>query len=122
MDPHANPMADWFESMRRIPQIVPDDVLVMPAHNECFRGLHARITHLLEGQDAALGKLRELLAEPKRAVDTFATLFRRPVRETVGTQLGLATGEATACLNYLASRGDVNIEVADGVAWYRLRR
>jgi glyoxylase-like metal-dependent hydrolase (beta-lactamase superfamily II) len=121
MEPHANPMADWYASMRCIMDRVPDDVLVMPAHNECFRGLHGRIAHLLDGQDAALNGLRQLLAEPKRVVDTFSTLFRRPVRETDGTQLGLATGEATACLNYLVSRGEVEIETAQGVSHYRMR-
>jgi glyoxylase-like metal-dependent hydrolase (beta-lactamase superfamily II) len=119
MEPHANPMADWFASMSRIRERVPDDVLVLPAHNECFQGLHARITHLLEGQEAALDALRELLVQPKRVVDTFATLFRRPVRESDGTQLGLATGEATACLNYLVARGEVDAEATDGVTWYR---
>jgi glyoxylase-like metal-dependent hydrolase (beta-lactamase superfamily II) len=121
MEPHANPMADWFASMTRILERVPDDVLVLPAHNECFRGLHARITHLLEGQHAALDALRELLGTPRRVVDTFATLFRRPVRESDGTQLGLATGEATACLNYLVARGEVEVEADEGVNWYRLR-
>jgi glyoxylase-like metal-dependent hydrolase (beta-lactamase superfamily II) len=121
MEPHANPMADWFTSMERIRDRVPDDVLVLPAHNECFRGLHARITHLLNGQHAALDALRDLLASPKRVVDTFATLFRRPVRESDGTQLGLATGEATACLNYLLAQGEVDVDVVDGVHWFRLR-
>jgi hypothetical protein len=100
---------------------VPDDVLVLPAHNECFRGLHARIKHLLEGQHAALDALRQLLVTRKRVVDTFATLFRRPVRESDGTQLGLATGEATACLNYLVAREEVEIEIDGAVNWYRLR-
>jgi glyoxylase-like metal-dependent hydrolase (beta-lactamase superfamily II) len=118
MEPQANPMAEWYESMRRIRAQVPADVLVMPAHNECFRGLHDRITQQLEGQDAALDALRELLSTPRRVVDTFATLFRRPVRESDGMQLGLATGEATACLNYLLARGEAEVKVVDGVAWY----
>lgn len=122
LEPQANPMADWFHSMRGILQRVPDDVLVLPAHNECFRGLHSRIMQLLDGQDGALDKLRELLVQPKRVVDTFSTLFRRPIRESDGTQLGLATGEATACLNYLDSRGELDIQIVDGVAWHRLRR
>ena len=121
MEPNSNPMAEWYESIARIRDRVPDDVLAMPAHNECFRGLHARLEHLARGQDAALDALRTLLQTPKRVVDTFATLFRRPVRESDGTQLGLATGEATACLNYLSGRGEIDEEVRDGVAWYRMR-
>jgi glyoxylase-like metal-dependent hydrolase (beta-lactamase superfamily II) len=121
MEPHADPMADWEQSMARIRERVPDDVLVLPSHNDCFRGLHARITDQLEGQDAAMDALRALLSEPRRVVDTFSTLFRRPVRESDGQQLGLATGEATACLNYLVARNEASVDVVDGVAWYRLR-
>jgi glyoxylase-like metal-dependent hydrolase (beta-lactamase superfamily II) len=122
MEPHANPMADWYESMARIKSRVPDSVLVMPAHNECFRGLHARITGQMAGQDSALDKLRTLLETPKRIVDTFSTLFRRPVRVSDGTQLGLATGEATACINFLLARGEIKEEMIDGVAWFRALR
>lgn len=121
MEPRANPIADWYASMARIPTRVPDSVLVMPAHNECFRGLHVRIAHLLAGQDDALQALRALLQTPRRIVDTFPALFRRPVRESDGTQLGLATGEATACVNYLLHRGEIDEQVIDGVGWYRLR-
>jgi glyoxylase-like metal-dependent hydrolase (beta-lactamase superfamily II) len=116
MEPHADPMADWYESMARIPTRIPDSVLVMPAHNECFRGLHARISHLLKGQ---LNALKSLLQSPKRIVDTFPALFRRAIRESDGTQLGLATGEATACVNYLLGRGEIEQKVIDGVGWYR---
>ncbi len=119
MEPKANPMDDWYSSMARIRERVPDDVLVLPAHNDCFRGLHARIAHQIEGQDAALDGLRTLLSEPKRVVDTFSTLFRRPVLESDGPTLGLATGEATACLNYLVARGEAQMDVTGGVAWYR---
>ena len=52
-------------------------------------------------------------------VDTFVALFRRPIAETDAAQLGLATGEAVACLNWLVHRGDAVKDVRDGVAWYR---
>ena len=119
MEPHANPMADWYESMGRIQALVPDSVLTLPAHNDCFRGLHARLAHLKTGQDNALEGLRSLLEQPKRIVDTFSTLFRRPVSEADGQLLGLATGEATACINFLLARGEIRQDVIDGVAWYR---
>jgi hypothetical protein len=32
----------------------------------------------------------------------------------------MATGEATACLNYLVQRGEAVKEVRSGVGWYRL--
>jgi glyoxylase-like metal-dependent hydrolase (beta-lactamase superfamily II) len=46
IEPDANPMADWMASLDKVQARVPDDVLVLPAHNDCFHGLHARIDAL----------------------------------------------------------------------------
>jgi glyoxylase-like metal-dependent hydrolase (beta-lactamase superfamily II) len=119
MEPDANPMDDWFTSLDRVQARVPDDVLVLPAHHDCFHGLHARIEALRSGQRDALARLQELLAEPKRVVDTFTALFKRPIGENDSALLGMATGEAVACLNYLLASGAAVREVRDGVAWYR---
>src|SRR6185295_16769246 len=43
MEPDADPMADWYASLAKLRREIPDDVLVLPSHNECFRGLHARL-------------------------------------------------------------------------------
>jgi glyoxylase-like metal-dependent hydrolase (beta-lactamase superfamily II) len=43
LEPEANPMDDWMASLDKVQARVPDDVLVLPAHNDCFHGLHARI-------------------------------------------------------------------------------
>ena len=120
-EPDADPMADWMASLAKVKREVPDDVLVLPAHNECFRGLHARIDSLERGQHRALERLRRTLAQPKRAVDVFSSLFARSISESDVGLLSMATGESIACLNYLMHRGEVTREVgADGVAWYAL--
>jgi glyoxylase-like metal-dependent hydrolase (beta-lactamase superfamily II) len=120
-EPDANPMADWMLSLAKIKREVPDDVLVLPAHGECFRGLHARLDHLAEGQRRTLDRLRHALIEPKRVVDVFGTLFARRINDVDHFLLGLATGEGLACLNYLWHAGEVSRELdGDGVAWYRL--
>lgn len=38
-------MREWLESLAKLKREVPDDVLVLPSHNECFRGLHARLDY-----------------------------------------------------------------------------
>jgi glyoxylase-like metal-dependent hydrolase (beta-lactamase superfamily II) len=116
-EPDADPLHDWLTSLARIKELVPDEVLVLPAHNDPFHGLHARIDRLLAGHHEGLQKLRKLLAEPKRVVDVFPALFRRAIDET---NLMLATGESLAHLNYLLARGEV-IRSRDeaGVDWYR---
>jgi glyoxylase-like metal-dependent hydrolase (beta-lactamase superfamily II) len=119
-EPDADPLADWLASLAKLEREVADDVLVLPAHNEPFRGLHARLQALARGQENALGRLRRTLAEPRRVVDTFVALFGRQIDESQTQLLSLATGESVACLNHLMHRGEVRRDVDhDGVAWYR---
>lgn len=116
-EPDANPLGDWLESLSTIKRTVPDDVLVLPSHNEPFRGLHARLDQLRSGHEEKLESLHTLLAEPKRAVDVFEALFRRRVIDDL---LGMATGESLAHLNCLMQRGQVKRRMDQhGVAWYQ---
>ena len=119
-EPDANPLDDWLSSLAAVKNEVPDDVLVLPAHNSPFRGLHARIDELLESHRAALARLESALATPQRAVDVFAALFARPINPGV---LGMATGEAVAHLNYLSHSGRAIRELdGDGIGWWRSTR
>ena len=119
-EPDANPMADWLASLDKLQQCVPDDVLVLPAHNECFRGLHARIDALRRGQEHSLLRLRRTLVQPKRAVDVFGALFARSISLDDTPLLGMATGESLAHINHLVARGEAVADLgADGVRRYR---
>lgn len=120
IEPEANPMGEWHASFARIKIRVPDDVLVLPAHNDSFHGLHTRIQQLIVGQEEAEDRLRKLLVTPQRVVDVFPALFHRKVSMDDPAQLGMATGEALANLNYLVRRGEVEKLVQDGLGWYRL--
>ena len=116
-EPDANPLQDWLESLASIAERVPDDVLILPSHNEPFRGLHARLETLISGHEQRLARMQEELAAPKRAVDVFGVLFRRQVAPDM---LIMATGESVAHLNCLLAR-QLAVREFDtaGVAWYR---
>jgi glyoxylase-like metal-dependent hydrolase (beta-lactamase superfamily II) len=117
-EPNADPLGDWLASLARIRRIVPDDVLVLPAHNLPFRGLHARIDDLITGHLDGLAQLRERIAQPSRVVDVFGALFARPI--DTPHLLSMATGETLAHLNHLVARGEAAAEAdAAGVSWYR---
>ncbi len=45
-EPEANPLQAWFASLERFREL-PDDLLVLPSHNEPFLGLHTRIDAIL---------------------------------------------------------------------------
>jgi hypothetical protein len=114
-EPEADPLTDWLASLAKLKREIPEDVLVLPAHNEPFHGLHRRLDHLDTEQRAALGRLHALLDEPRRAVDVFDVLFTRKVGRDL-TLVGLATGEAIACLNFLKRRGEIR-----DLRWHRIR-
>ncbi|PTS88539.1 MULTISPECIES: MBL fold metallo-hydrolase [unclassified Caulobacter] len=116
-EPEADPLSDWLTSLAKVKSVVPDSVLVLPAHNDPFHGLHSRIDNLIAGHERGLSRLEEKLAEPKRVIDTFGALFARPIGPDL---LGMATGEALSHLNCLIGRGRISRHVDDtGVAWYR---
>jgi len=115
-EPDANPLAEWLASCERLREVLPPDVLVLPAHNEPFRGAHKRLTHLIDGHETALARLATRLEAPKRVVDTFTTLFARRIDDDT---LSMATGEAIAHLNLLLARGLITRETgSDGVDRY----
>lgn len=114
---YENPLQDWLDSCHRIRAALPDDVLVLPAHNEPFYGLHTRLTQLIDGHAEGLAKLHELLAEPKRAIDVFPALFKRKIVTDV---FFMATGESLAHLNCLIGRGEATVARDEkGIDWYR---
>ncbi|UCU93373.1 MBL fold metallo-hydrolase [Hydrogenophaga taeniospiralis] len=123
-EPQANPLKEWYDSLEKLLQDVPADVLVLPSHNEPFYGLHERLHSLKAGQTEALKRLRQQLRSgPQRIVDVFPALFHRAIGEQDGQQLSLATGEAVACMNYLIAERAVECTVdGNGVAWYALKQ
>jgi len=119
-EPAADPLADWLDSLALLRRRVADDVLVLPAHNEPFQGLHLRLGQLEDSVAQGLAKLRACLDEPRRVVDVFGALFRRPITNEPHL-LSLATGESLAHLHYLVGRGEARlVRIEDGVAWYGL--
>jgi glyoxylase-like metal-dependent hydrolase (beta-lactamase superfamily II) len=119
-EPEADPLSDWMSSIDRIRARVGPDVLVLPSHNEPFRGLHRRLDALANGHLTGLDRLRERLAQPQRVVDVFPALFRRTI--SAGRELTLATGESIAHLNTLIVHGEAERMLGDdGVYQYRAR-
>ncbi|MEO0465796.1 MAG: MBL fold metallo-hydrolase [Pseudomonadota bacterium] len=116
-EPEADPLTDWMNSCAKLRDAVPEDVLVLPAHNEPFTGAHKRLTHLINGHEKALTRLHQRLSEqPRRVLDTFPALFGRAIQPD---EVGMATGEALAHLNLLRVRGQARRENGqDGVALY----
>ncbi len=116
-EPEGNPLQDWLDSCAKLRDLIPDEALILPSHNEPFRGAPRRLTELIDTHEENLEKLLVLCAEPQRAVDVFPALFRS--RITSGNY-GMATGESIAHLNCLMARERMRrTPDADSVNWYQ---
>jgi len=116
-EPAANPLAHWFESLKKLKQLLPADVLVLPAHGEPFTGAHVRLDQLIDEHRQGLEKLKRICIEPRRALDVFPALFKSRITDK---NLIMATGEAVSHLNYLLEQGEMNCWLDEkGVRWYQ---
>ncbi|MEE6442674.1 MULTISPECIES: MBL fold metallo-hydrolase [Pseudomonas] len=119
-EPQANPLADWYAALARIAHEVPDDVLVLPSHNECFRGLHSRLAALRAEVMQGLANLLQALERPMRVIDIFEVLFGRGMEQFGTAQCRMATGEAVSHLNLLLQRNEIHCQLdSQGIAWYQ---
>ena len=114
-EPEGDPLGEWIASIDKF-RALPESLLILPAHGEPFRGLHARLDRLEEGHQTSLDRLHARLAEgPRRAVDCFGVLFAREIDDSI---LGLATGEALAHLRHLEVTGRATRDKRDDVFWW----
>ncbi len=114
VEPEGDPLGEYMESLRAIAATVPDDVLVLPAHDVPFRGLHARIAALLAHHEGRCAVIETACAAAPRSVaELIPLLFRRTLD---AQQMGFAFGEALAHVNRLLHAGRLRSrEDADGV-------
>ena len=113
-EPGADPLGEWITSCRRFQAIARDDQLVLPGHKLPFTGLPLRLTQMIDNHDGALARLRDHLAQPRRATDCFAPLFKRQIGPA---EYGLALVEAVAHLNHLTRTGNAICHRQGGV-WF----
>ena len=115
-EPEGDPLKAWLNSCARLRGKLPGDLLVLPAHEVPFYGLHTRLSQLINGHQKDLRQLFDLLAEPRRATECFSVLFKG---EIGAGQLGLAVGETLAHLNCLLGRRHIHRFLeSDGVYRY----
>ncbi len=116
-EPLANPLRDFINSCQRFRDVLPPDLLVLPAHESLYEGVHERLTALIDWHEVAIEKLYDLCAEPKRAVDVFPALFKSKITDN---SFFPATGESIAHLHCAQERRMLTVEEDDqGVAWWR---
>lgn len=102
-EPDANPLKNWLDSLQRL-RAVSDEVLVLPAHERPFYGLHHRLAQLAEHHQGHLDAMLAEMTEEKTADEMMAFVF--PKVKSAFDAL-LANGETLAHLNFLISEGRI---------------
>ncbi len=103
-EPEANPLLGWMESHVKFKALIPNDTLVLPAHNLPFYNVQARLDELIEHHEDRMLQLEENCVEPKVAADLLPILFARKLE---GYTKIMALGECVAHLHCLMSRNRI---------------
>lgn len=115
-EPFGNPMVGWLESHEKFKAALPDDVLVLPAHNEPFYGVKERLNELIDHHEDRMLILEENCIEPQIAVDLLPHLFKRKLE---GHSMFMGLGECIAHLHCLMTRGRIERSLRDNRYYYR---
>tara|TARA_B100000959_G_scaffold197408_1_gene206502 strand:+ start:4098 stop:5135 length:1038 start_codon:yes stop_codon:yes gene_type:complete len=99
-NPDSNPLGDWFDSLEKVKQSIPDDVLVLPSHGYPYQGAHKRIEAILRNHREKLEKIYSYTDDPKNVFELFPVLFESKINKH--NQV-LAVGETMSHLNYLVA-------------------
>lgn len=116
IEPEANPLQLWLESLDRLDQLSPE-TLVLPSHQRVYRGLRARVQELRDHHAEELELLHSFIGANKNctAFEAMQSMFPH-LRSSIDIMLGL--GEAIAHLSWLRYRGAIQ-RILDDDGVYR---
>ncbi len=115
-EPLANPLQNWLQSLEDLKKL-SQDLLVLPAHNTPFKGLHTRLEQLLEHHHEHLQAIEQACVQPHTALELLPVMFRRDLN---AAQVAMAAGECVAHLNYLVYANKLERQ-QDSAGVYRYR-
>ncbi|MCP5019228.1 MAG: MBL fold metallo-hydrolase [Ketobacter sp.] len=113
--PKDNPLRHWMNAHTKMARRVPDSVLILPAHQLPFYGLHERLQAVVDHHYERMQAIIALLEKPKTAQQLTAELFDK---ELEPFQNFLAVGEVVAHLHYLLEEGRVMRELSGHMYYY----
>ena len=90
-EPDGNPLEYWLSSNTRLLDILPEDLLVLPAHQSPFKGARTRLNQIIDSHRQSLARLYNNLAEAKTVPECFVHLFNRELKAVSYTHLTLPT-------------------------------
>ncbi len=109
-------MVGWLESHERFKRLLPNDILVLPAHNLPFYGVQERLQQLIDHHEDRMLIIEENCVEPVTAVDLLPHLFNRKLEDHTRF---MAVGECIAHIHCLMGRGRLERILENDVYHYR---
>lgn len=104
-DTAANPLHDFLISSEIFPQLVPNDVTILPGHGRPFQDFHARVATFAPHHESRLNKLRTGMGDGIYNLhELMKMLFPR---ELSARDFVFALGETHAHVNYLMYRYEI---------------
>ena len=116
ISPDADPLGDWLHAHERLATLLPDNALVLPAHQLPFKGVHTRLQQVVDHHHQRMDNLVQLCQTPQTAQQLTTKLFDR---ELDAFQNFLAVGECLAHLHRLLAEQRIERRLQDGIHIFR---
>ncbi len=116
-NPLGDPLATYLRALDRIVAEVPDQALLLPGHEQPFRGLASRVAQLKDYYARRCSIVETACAEaPKTALELVSRLFRKPPGSV---WIGFVMSEAVTYANHLVERGRLERVTDRGIIRFR---
>ena len=115
IEPEGNPLQQWFDSLDRL-EVCRPDTLILPSHQNVYRGLHLRTQELREHHLQQFAQLLGALEQQAEfsAFEAMNLLFKK-LRHPMDDMLAL--GETLAHLAWLLKEGRLQRRLAEDGLW-----
>ncbi len=118
VEPDQNSLGEYLASLASLTTTLPYDLMVLPGHGVPFYGLKTRIKQLADHHEDRCGRIAFACRDaPKTSKELVPVVFHKYALDV--HQLGFATGELIAHVNYMLVEGRLTSEVVDGVVHFR---
>ncbi len=105
VNPRGDPLGRYLRSLAEIKERIPSGALVLPGHQQPFRGLHTRVDELVAHHEKRCAMIAQACrAAPRSAAELVPVLFTRQLDPH---QMSFAFSETLAHVNYMLGRGEL---------------
>ena len=119
VEPEANALGEYLQSLRELAEFLPDEVLVLPGHGVPFYGVKTRIKELSDHHEERCRMIEAACRnEPKTSAELVPVVFSKHVLDA--HQTGFAAGELIAHVNYMLNQKRLSaVEGGDGMVRFK---